>query len=162
MDRQTLSYESLSNDSYICRIICVLADCSGFDFTDPEGLREGPSGSNPQQLRLIRALKPLRIVKLLKAFKIVRLLKEELANMLGLTTVKMLALFGYLISSVHVCACGFWRAKLDSNTPEQLEDFMLSRSADPQARRFTRYCQAVAFGIGRYSLFHLELFVIPP
>ncbi len=78
-------------------------------------------------------MKPLRIVKLFKAFKIVRLLKEELAIVLGLTTVKMLALFGYLISSVHVCSCGFWRAKLDSNTPEQLDEFLQSRFADPQA-----------------------------
>ena len=98
---------------------------------------EGPSGSNPQQLRLLRALKPLRIIKLLKAFKIVSVLKEELAIALGLNTVKMLALFGYLISSVHVCACGFWRAKLESNTQEQLEDFLQSRNADLQARRFS-------------------------
>jgi hypothetical protein len=70
----------------------------------------------------------------------VRLLKEELAILLGLTTVKMLALFGYLVSSVHVCSCGFWRAKLDSNTPEQLEEFLLSRFADPQARRITTFC----------------------
>ena len=96
--------------------------------------QSGPSGSNPQQLRLLRALKPLRIIKLLKAFKIVSVLKEELAIVLGLNTVKMLALFGYLISSVHVCACGFWRAKLESNTQEQLEDFLLAREADPQAR----------------------------
>jgi hypothetical protein len=65
----------------------------------------------------------------------VSVLKEELAVVLGLNTVKMLALFGYLISSVHVCACGFWRAKLESNTQQQLEDFLQSRGADPQARR---------------------------
>jgi hypothetical protein len=96
--------------------------------------QDGLSGSNPQQLRLLRALKPLRIIKLLKAFKIVSVLKEELAILLGLNTVKMLALFGYLISSVHVCACGFWRAKLESNTQEQLEDFLQLRGADLQAR----------------------------
>jgi hypothetical protein len=94
----------------------------------------GPSGSTPEQLLVLRSLKPLRIIKLLKAFKIVSVLKEELAIVIGLNTVKMLALFGYLISSVHVCACGFWRAKLESNTQEQLEDFLRSRDADPQAR----------------------------
>jgi hypothetical protein len=84
---------------------------------------------------MLRALKPLRIIKLLKAFKIVSVLKEELAIVLGLNTVKILALFGYLISSVHVCACGYWRAKLESNTPEELDMFLQSRGADPQARR---------------------------
>jgi hypothetical protein len=49
----------------------------------------------------------------------------------------MLALFGYLISSVHVCACGYWRAKLESNTPEELEEFLLSRHADPQVKHTT-------------------------
>jgi hypothetical protein len=91
------------------------------------------------QLYLLRSLKPLRIIKLLKAFKVVGVLKEELASVLGLTTVKMLALFGYLISSVHVCACGYWRAKLESNTPEQLEEFMQSRQADPEVRITTKF-----------------------
>jgi hypothetical protein len=41
-------------------------------------------------------MKPLRIVKLFKGIKMVRALKEELAMMLGLTTVKMIVLFGCL------------------------------------------------------------------
>jgi hypothetical protein len=77
----------------------------------------------------------LRIIKLLKAFKVIGVLKEELASVIGLITVKVLALFGYLVSSVHVCACGFWRTKLESNTPEQLEEFLISRQADPQVRQ---------------------------
>jgi hypothetical protein len=93
-----------------------------------------PSEPKTDQLYLVRSLKPLRIIKLLKAFKIIGVLKEELASVIGLTTVKMLALFGYLVSSVHVCACGFWRAKLESNTPEQLEEFLLIRHADPEVR----------------------------
>jgi hypothetical protein len=83
---------------------------------------------------VLRSLKPLRIIKLLKAFKIVSVLKEELAIVLGLNTVKMMALFGYLISSVHVCACGYWRAKLESNTQDEINAFLHARGADPQAR----------------------------
>jgi hypothetical protein len=88
----------------------------------------------------------------------VRLLKEELAILLGLTTVKMLALFGYLISSVHVCSCGFWRAKLDSNTPEELEEFLLSRFADPQARRIAAFC---GFGVSHLKvLLHMNFHLL--
>jgi hypothetical protein len=39
----------------------------------------------------------------------------------------------YLMSSVHFCACGYWRVKIESNTREQLDNFLASRDADPQA-----------------------------
>ena len=83
-------------------------------------------------LLLLRSLKPLRIVKLFKAFKIISALKEELAIVLGLTTVKMVALFTYLISSVHVCACGYWRVKIESSTAEDVQAFLTSRGVDPE------------------------------
>jgi hypothetical protein len=85
-------------------------------------------------LLLLRSLKPLRIIKLFKAFKIINALKEELAIVLGLTTVKMAALFTYLISSVHVCACGYWRIKIESSTEEDVNAFLTTRGVDPSAR----------------------------
>ena len=42
------------------------------------------------------------------------------------------ALFGYLISSVHVCACGYWRVKLESATKEEILEFLVSRQGDPE------------------------------
>jgi hypothetical protein len=38
----------------------------------------------------------------------------------------------YLMSSVHFCACGYWRVKLESNTRDQLDAFLASRNADPE------------------------------
>ena len=81
----------------------------------------------------LRTLKPLRIIKLFKAFKVINALKEELAIVLGLTTVKMMALFVYLISSVHVCSCLYWRVKIDSNDAADLQLFLTSRNVDPEA-----------------------------
>ena len=83
-------------------------------------------------LLLLRSLKPLRIIKLFKAFKIISALKEELAIVLGLTTVKMTVLFTYLVSSVHVCACGYWRVKIESSTAEDVQAFLTSRGVDPE------------------------------
>ena len=81
----------------------------------------------------LRSLKPLRIIKLFKVFKVINALKEELAIVLGLTTVKMAALFVYLVSSVHVCACLYWRVKIDSNDAAELQLFLVSRDVDPEA-----------------------------
>jgi hypothetical protein len=39
------------------------------------------------------------------------------------------------MSSVHFCACGYWRVKLESNSREQLDSFLTSREADPEVRR---------------------------
>ena len=91
------------------------------------------ASAQKSNLLLLRSLKPLRIIKLFKAFKIISALKEELAIVLGLTTVKMIALFTYLISSVHVCACGYWRVKIESNTPEELQQFLVTRGVDSEA-----------------------------
>jgi hypothetical protein len=41
-------------------------------------------------------------------------------------------LFGYLMSSVHVCACGYWRVKLESATKEEITDFLVSRQGNPE------------------------------
>ncbi len=41
-------------------------------------------------------------------------------------------LFGYLLSSVHVCACGYWRVKLESATKEEITDFLVSRQGSPE------------------------------
>ncbi len=68
-----------------CRQVC-LADAS----------------DKQSNLLILRSLKPLRLIKLLKAFKIISALKEELAIMLGLTTVKMIALFVYLVSRFSI------------------------------------------------------------
>jgi hypothetical protein len=90
----------------------------------------------------MRILKPLRVVKLFKAIKLIGVLKEELAIVLGLTLVKVMVLFGYLASSVHFCACGYWRAKLESNTKEEIADFLGTRHADPEVRRRARRASA--------------------
>ena len=106
------------------------------------------SAAKQSDLLLLRSLKPLRIVKLFKAFKIISALKEELAIMLGLTTVKMIALFTYLISSVHVCACGYWRVKIESNTAEDLRTYLASRSVDPEASPYRApACWRIADGM---------------
>ena len=83
----------------------------------------------------MRILKPLRVVKLFKAVKLIGALKEELAILLGLTPVKLVVLFGYLVSSVHFCACGYWRTKLESSTREELADFLGTRRADAEVPR---------------------------
>jgi hypothetical protein len=83
----------------------------------------------------MRILKPLRVVKLFKAVKLIGALKEELAILLGLTPVKLVVLFGYLVSSVHFCACGYWRVKLEASTKEEVADFLGVRRADSEVPR---------------------------
>ncbi len=96
------------------------------------------SGSENSNIRLMRILKPLRVVKLFKAIKLIGMLKEELAIVLGLTLVKVMVLFGYLASSVHFCACGYWRMKLESNTEEEIADFLGTRRANSEVPPRTR------------------------
>ncbi len=83
-------------------------------------------------LRLLRALKPLRIIKLFKAFKLLRALKEELAIVFGLTFVKTIVLFAYLIYSVHFCSCGYWRVKVETNHVDEIASFLEARGANVQ------------------------------
>ena len=92
----------------------------------------GKTSIDTSNLLLLRTLKPLRIVKLFKALKLLRLLKEELAIALGITFVKSIVLFAYLLYSVHFCSCGYWRVKLETNTDEEIATFLESRKADPQ------------------------------
>ncbi len=50
-------------------------------------------------------------------------------------------LFGYLMSSVHVCACGYWRVKLESATKEEIAEFLVSRQGGPEVPPHPRRLQ---------------------
>ena len=99
-----------------------------------EGMVASGEDFNAGIMRMMRTSKALRVLRLLRAFKIIARLKSIMefvsfmSHFLGvphfaLRVLKILVLIALL---VHLCTCGWWLVKTESNPPHVLHDFLES------------------------------------
>ena len=90
--------------------------------------------SNSPVLKLVRLLKPLRLLKMGKILKIMNLgaVIRYLESVLSIPheLFSMLLTFASTFGVVHVCACCFWLVKENSNTKEDVADFLEGMNVD--------------------------------
>ena len=110
----------------------------------PDPLSDGLKTTS-QDLKLVRLLKPLRLLKMTKILKImnlgyaVRFLESAFA--IPHEAFRMLLTLLTTFGVVHLCACFFWVIKENTNSPEDVAEFLAGLNVpDTVARKYMLSC----------------------
>jgi hypothetical protein len=105
-------------------------------------------------LRLVRLLKPLRLLKMGKVLKIMNLgaIMRYMESSMGIPheTFRMMVTFCAMFGVIHISACFFWWVKENTNSPEDLRDFLTGKGIDPGATNLDNIHQK--YGLACYFI----------
>ena len=97
-----------------------------------EGMVASGEDFNAGIMRMMRTSKALRVLRLLRAFKIIAKLKRIMEFVSFMSTylcipsyvLRVLKILMLIAVLVHLCSCGWWLVKTESNSPHELHEFL--------------------------------------
>lgn len=100
-------------------------------------------------LRVLRLLKIARIFRMMKVLRVVRDLavttRIERLLRIPAITFRLMRVTMTLAAIMHICTCSFWMAKTQSNTPEQVTEFLEPNHLTLDSHLAEKYLLALYF-----------------